>query len=57
MLCDDLFLDNSIPARGRCTVTQQSEEVAYIPKTPLWVQGPATTGGGATGRIKAKDCP
>ena len=44
------FLDNSIPARGRCKVTQQPEEVAYIPKTPLWVQGPATAGGGATAR-------
>ena len=27
---------------------QQPDEVAYIPKTPAWVQGPATAGGGAT---------
>ena len=44
------FLDNSIPSRGRCKVTQQPDEVAYIPKTPAWVQGPATAGGGATVR-------
>jgi len=45
-----LFLDNSIPYGGRCKVTQQPDEVAYIPKTPPWVQGPATAGGGATAR-------
>ena len=27
---------------------QQPDEVAYIPKTPAWVPGPATAGGGAT---------
>src|SRR2546426_12507810 len=43
-----LILDNSIPSRGWCKVTQQPDEVAYIPKTPAWVQGPATAGGGAT---------
>ena len=35
-----------IPARGRCKGTQQPEDVAYIPTTPLGVQGPATAGGG-----------
>jgi hypothetical protein len=29
---------------------QQPAEVAYIPKTPAWVHGPATAGGGATVR-------
>ena len=38
------------PLWGRCKVTQQPDEVAYIPKTPAWVQGPATAGGGATVR-------
>ena len=45
-----LILDSFIPSGGRCKVTQQPEEVAYIPKTPAWVQGPATAGGGATAR-------
>src|SRR5262249_26330345 len=44
------FFHNSIPVRGRCKVTQQPDEVAYIPKTPAWVQGPTTVGGGATAR-------
>ena len=39
------FFPSDIPARGRCKVTQQPEAVAYIPKTPAWVQGPATAGG------------
>src|SRR5262249_44227800 len=50
MPCDDMFLDNAILSGGRCKVTQRPEEVAYIPKTPRWVQGPATAGGGATAR-------
>src|SRR5438128_2068741 len=29
-----LILDKFIPERGRCKVTQQPDEVAYIPKTP-----------------------
>ena len=45
-----LILDNSIPTRGWCKVTQQPDEVAYIPKIPAWVQGPATAGGGVTAR-------
>jgi hypothetical protein len=44
------FFYNPIPARGRCKVTQQPDEVAYIPKTLVWVQGPATAGGGVTAR-------
>jgi hypothetical protein len=42
-----LLCDSFIPAKSRCKGTQQSEDVAYIPTTPLGVQGPATAGGGA----------
>jgi hypothetical protein len=53
-----LILDNSIHARGRCKVTQQPEEVAYIPKTPASVV-PFTTKGEVqqAGYRKVKDCP
>src|SRR5437899_1774092 len=49
-----LILDKFIPPGGRCQLTQQPDEVAYIPKTPAWVQGPATAGGGATARKGAE---
>jgi hypothetical protein len=41
-------LTGAVLAPGPRTVT--AILVAYIPQTPLWVQGPATAGGGATAR-------